>query len=102
MVVMVHGGPYGVMDRWGFNDDAQLFASRGYAVLQVNFRGSGGYGKAFEDAGTREWGGKMQFDVTDGTRWAIETGDRKSVGKGQGVSVRLDFGGRRIMKKKKK
>lgn len=74
MVVMVHGGPYGIMDQWGFDSEAQLFASRGYAVLQVNFRGSGGYGQAFKDAGVREWGGKMQFDVTDGTRWAIEQG----------------------------
>lgn len=74
MLVLVHGGPYGVMDQWSFDNEAQLFASRGYAVLQVNFRGSGGYGKAFEDAGAREWGGKMQFDVTDATRWAIEQG----------------------------
>jgi dipeptidyl aminopeptidase/acylaminoacyl peptidase len=74
MLVLVHGGPYGIMDQWGFHKEAQLFASRGYAVLQVNFRGSGGYGKAFEDAGAREWGGKMQFDVTDATRWAIEQG----------------------------
>lgn len=74
MVVMVHGGPYGIMDQWGFDSEGQLFASRGYAVLQVNFRGSGGFGKAFEDAGAREWGGKMQFDVTDGTRWVIDQG----------------------------
>lgn len=74
MVVMVHGGPYGVMDTWGFDAQAQLFASRGYAVLQVNFRGSGGYGLGFQDAGVREWGGKMQFDVTDATRWVIEQG----------------------------
>ncbi|HWR96748.1 MAG TPA: prolyl oligopeptidase family serine peptidase [Arenimonas sp.] len=71
LVVMPHGGPYGIVDRWEFNTDAQLLASRGYAVLQINFRGSGGYGKDFLDAGLREWGGKMQTDITDGTRAAL-------------------------------
>jgi dipeptidyl aminopeptidase/acylaminoacyl peptidase len=51
-----------------------MLTSRGYAVLQINYRGSGGYGDAFERAGYREWGGKMQDDVTDATRWAIEQG----------------------------
>ncbi|MGO1069161.1 alpha/beta hydrolase family protein [Lysobacter sp. CA199] len=74
LVVMPHGGPYGIEDRWQFDDVAQLLAAAGYAVLQVNFRGSGGYGEAFEQAGRREWGGKMQDDVTDATRWAVEQG----------------------------
>ena len=74
LVVMPHGGPFGVQDRWHFDDDPQLLAAAGYAVLQVNFRGSGGYGRAFEQAGRREWGGKMQDDLTDATRWAIEQG----------------------------
>ena len=74
LVVYVHGGPYGVHDTWGFDDTAQLLANRGYAVLQVNYRGSGGYGDEFERAGHREWGGKMQDDVTDATRWAIAQG----------------------------
>lgn len=74
MVVMPHGGPFGVQDTWGFEDNAQLLAKAGYAVLQVNFRGSGGYGKAFEDAGARQWGGTMQDDLTDATRWAIAQG----------------------------
>ncbi len=71
LIVLPHGGPYGIVDRWEFNPEAQLFASRGYAVLQINFRGSGGYGLDFINAGFREWGGRMQQDITDGTRWLI-------------------------------
>ena len=74
MVVLVHGGPFGIHDAWGYDEEVQLLASRGYAVLQVNFRGSGGYGDAFMRAGYKEWGGKMQDDVTDATHWAIEQG----------------------------
>jgi dipeptidyl aminopeptidase/acylaminoacyl peptidase len=74
MVVAVHGGPYGIRDAWEFEPEVQMLASRGYAVLQVNYRGSGGYGDAFVHAGYREWGGKMQDDVTDATRWAITQG----------------------------
>jgi dipeptidyl aminopeptidase/acylaminoacyl peptidase len=73
-VVLVHGGPYGERDKWEFDSEVQMLASRGYAVMQVNFRGSGGYGDAFETAGFKEWGGKMQDDVTDATRWVIEQG----------------------------
>lgn len=74
MVVLPHGGPFGVRDSWGYDTEAQLIAARGFAVLQVNFRGSGGYGKAFVEAGARQWGGTMQDDVTDATRWAIDQG----------------------------
>ena len=74
MVVVVHGGPYGIRDAWEFSPDIQMLASRGYAVLQVNFRGSGGYGDKFLHAGFGEWGAKMQDDVTDATRWAIAGG----------------------------
>jgi dipeptidyl aminopeptidase/acylaminoacyl peptidase len=73
-VVLVHGGPYFIRDQWGFDSEVQMLAAKGYAVLQVNFRGSGGYGADFESAGYREWGGKMQDDVTDATRWAIAQG----------------------------
>lgn len=74
MVVMPHGGPFGIFDRWGFVDDAQILAQAGYAVLQVNYRGSGNYGRAFRTAGARQWGGRMQDDLTDATRWAVEQG----------------------------
>ena len=72
MVVMPHGGPFGISDTGWFDDDTQLLAEAGYAVLQINYRGSGGYGRAFQHAGAREWGGRMQQDLTDATRWAIE------------------------------
>lgn len=74
MVVLVHGGPYFVRDSWKFDPEVQMLAANGYAVLQINFRGSSGYGSDFEHAGYREWGGKMQDDVTDATRWAIAQG----------------------------
>ncbi|MFN7973561.1 MAG: S9 family peptidase [Acidobacteriota bacterium] len=73
MVLLVHGGP-GARDSWGFDPEAQLFANRGYAVLQVNYRGSTGYGKAFRNAGDREWGGKMHDDLVDAVGWAVAQG----------------------------
>lgn len=74
LVVNPHGGPHGVFDVWGYSTEVQLLANRGYAVLQVNFRGSGGYGHAFMASGYRQWGTKMQDDVTDATKWAIAEG----------------------------
>jgi dipeptidyl aminopeptidase/acylaminoacyl peptidase len=71
LVIIPHGGPYGVYDRWGYDSDTQLLVNRGYAVAQINFRGSGGRGLSFELAGHREWGGKMQTDITDGVNWLI-------------------------------
>jgi len=75
LVLMPHGGPHGVLDDWFFDTDAQFLASRGYAVLQVNFRGSGGRGPAFRDAGYREWAGKIQDDLADGVKWALQQGE---------------------------
>jgi len=76
LVLLVHGGPWG-RDTWGLNSYnvmPQLLSNRGYACLQVNFRGSTGYGKAFLNAGDKEWGGAMQNDLTDAVRWAIKEG----------------------------
>lgn len=78
LVVLPHGGPHGVRDDWSFDWEVQLLANRGYAVLQVNFRGSHGYGMDFEAAGYRQWGASMQDDVTDTTRWAIDQGIAKA------------------------
>ncbi len=72
MVVMPHGGPYGPYDSWGYDPEVQFLANRGYGVLQVNFRGSGGRGFKFETDGYREWGGKIQDDIADGVKWAID------------------------------
>ncbi len=74
MVVLPHGGPYGVRDYWGYDWEVQLLASRGYAVLQVNFRGSGGFGTSFEELGHGNWGTTMQDDITDGTLEMIKQG----------------------------
>ncbi|MCF8240705.1 MAG: S9 family peptidase [Melioribacteraceae bacterium] len=71
VIVYPHGGPWN-RDYWEFNPTAQFLANRGYAVLQVNYRGSIGYGKEFLEAGFKEWGGKIQDDITDGVNWLIE------------------------------
>jgi dipeptidyl aminopeptidase/acylaminoacyl peptidase len=74
LVINPHGGPYGIRDSWGYNPEVQFLANRGYAVLQPNYRGSGGYGLDFLKAGRHEWGAKMQDDITDGVKWAIDQG----------------------------
>lgn len=74
LVVLPHGGPYWIRDVWGHDPEVQILGQHGYAVLQVNFRGSGGYGWQFIEKGMREWGRAMQDDVTDATRWAIAEG----------------------------
>ncbi|MBD1832570.1 S9 family peptidase [Cyanobacteria bacterium FACHB-472] len=72
-VLLVHGGPW-ARDTWGYDPQAQWLANRGYAVLQVNFRGSTGYGKAFVNAGNREWAGKMHDDLIDAVNWLVQQG----------------------------
>ena len=72
-IIFPHGGPWG-RDTWGYNPYAQFFANRGYAVLSMNFRGSAGYGKKFIDTGNKEWGKKMQDDVTWGAKYLVAEG----------------------------
>ncbi len=81
LVLVIHGGPY-FRDQWGFNATHQWLASRGYAVLSVNYRGSTGFGKAFVTAADHEWGGRMHDDLIDAVEWAIGRGfvDRKRIG----------------------
>jgi dipeptidyl aminopeptidase/acylaminoacyl peptidase len=74
LVVIPHGGPHGVRYYWGFNPEVQLLASKGFAVLQVNFRGSGGYGLPYQQAGYRQWGDRMIQDIVDATRFAVRKG----------------------------
>jgi len=73
MVLNVHGGPW-ARDGWGYHPEAQWLANRGYACLQVNYRGSTGYGKRFLNAGNKEWGAKMHDDLVDAVRWAVSEG----------------------------
>lgn len=72
MVLLPHGGPHASGDGWAFDTDAQFLASRGYLVLQVNYRGSQGRGRRFEAAGYRQWGRAIQDDLVDGVRWAVQ------------------------------
>ncbi len=73
VIVNPHGGPW-VRDNWGFNSEVQLLANRGFAVLQMNYRGSTGYGRAFWEAGFKQWGNRMQNDITDGVEWLVKQG----------------------------
>jgi dipeptidyl aminopeptidase/acylaminoacyl peptidase len=73
-VILVHGGPKGPRDYWGYSGEVQFLADRGYAVLQPNFRASGGFGKAFLNAGDKEWGRLMQDDITWGAEYLIKEG----------------------------
>ncbi len=81
VVVNPHGGPW-YRDQWGYNPEVQFLANRGYAVLQINFRGSTGYGRKFWEASFKQWGKAMQDDITDGVKWLIKEGiaDPKRVG----------------------
>ena len=73
VVINPHGGPW-ARDHWGFDPEVQFLANRGLAVLQMNYRGSTGYGKAFWEAGFKEWGLKMQDDISDGVAWLVKQG----------------------------
>lgn len=81
VVVLLHDGPFG-RDLWGYNPEVQFLANRGYAVFQINYRGSTGYGKAFGAAGFKQWGCKVQHDINDGVRWLIsqKIADPKRIG----------------------
>jgi dipeptidyl aminopeptidase/acylaminoacyl peptidase len=72
VVVNPHGGPW-ARNKWGFNPEVQFLANRGFIVLQMNFRGSTGYGRKFLEAGFRQWGQSMQNDITDGVKWLVAT-----------------------------
>jgi dipeptidyl aminopeptidase/acylaminoacyl peptidase len=74
LIVLPHGGPHGPRDYWGLNREAATFANAGYAVLQINYRGSGGYGKDFEYKWYKHWGLEMQDDLEDGALWAAQAG----------------------------
>jgi len=75
LIINPHGGPFGIRDVWRYNPEHQFFASRGYATLQVNFRGSGGYGREFEQAGYGgKWGAEMQNDLTDALKYLVKEG----------------------------
>ena len=73
IVVNPHGGPW-ARDEWGFNPEVQFLANRGFGVLQMNYRGSTGYGRKFWEASFRQWGQSMQDDITDGVKWFVDQG----------------------------
>lgn len=74
MIVNVHGGPMGPRDDWAFNWETQMLASRGYLVMQINYRGSGGFGKGFQDMGYGTWATGIMNDIIDATKWTVNQG----------------------------
>lgn len=94
LVLHPHGGPYGPRDLWRYDREVQFYANRGLAVLQVDYRGSGGYGHEFEQAGYKQWGLAMQDDLSDGVKWAVAQGvaDPKRV-----VIAGASYGGYAVM-----
>ncbi len=89
LIVLPHNGPVG-RNVWGYNAEVQFFANRGYAVFQVNYRGSAGYGKAFLAAGFKQWGAKINNDINDGVQWLITN---KIVSKNKVAIYGTGFGG---------
>ncbi|WNC67248.1 prolyl oligopeptidase family serine peptidase [Thalassotalea nanhaiensis] len=89
LIVYVHGGPH-ARDYWGFDATNQYLALNGYSVLQINFRGSSGYGSTFEEAGYRNWGSAIQQDILEAYNWAINTGKAE---KGKACVMGASFGG---------
>ena len=89
LIVNIHSGPH-TRNNWSFDRESQFFANRGYAVLQINYRGSSGYGKKFYEASFKQWGKKIQDDISDGTRWAIRQGIADS---GRIALYGIGFGG---------
>ncbi|MDO9370431.1 MAG: S9 family peptidase [Sphingopyxis sp.] len=90
LIILPHGGPYGIRDRLEYDAEVQFFANRGYAVLQPNYRGSGGYGTKFGDAGIGQIGRAMQDDLDDGMDWLVKDG---VVDKGRVCVVGASYGG---------
>ena len=90
LIVMAHGGPFGVHDTWGYDSDVQFLASRGYGVLQVNYRGSSGRGEKFERSTYQQWGSGIQDDIRDAVRWAI---GQKLADAGKVCTFGISFGG---------
>ena len=88
-VILVHGGPHS-RDYWGFNPEVQLLSSRGYAVVQVNFRGSNGFGWKFEESGFNEWGEKIQYDILDSINYLV---DKQYIDKSRLCIMGGSFGG---------
>ena len=88
VVINPHGGPW-YRDSWGYSAEVQFLANRGYAVLQMNFRGSTGYGRTFWEAGFKQWGRKMQDDITDGVKWLIQ----KGIADPKRIHLRGSYGG---------
>ena len=89
LIVLIHGGPQ-ARDRWGWQQDVQVFAAHGYAVFQPQFRGSSGFGKKFEEAGYGQWGQAMQDDITAGVRWLA---DQKLVDPARVCIIGASYGG---------
>ena len=90
LVVLVHGGPYGVRDTWSFDEDVHVLSQHGFSVLRVNYRGSQGYGKSFEQAGYQQWGSGIQEDIADAVDWAIAN---KAIDKNKVCIAGHSFGG---------